>query len=959
MKTARVIASGVVASSLGEIPRILATLCASFVALVSIMFSRSPAPAPNAINLRQPSRRRIVLCLVAALSCASFTRAAEPFVETFERDIQPILDQYCYDCHGYGSDKGGVTLDGFKSAAELRDHKLWLRAMKNVRAGIMPPIDEAQPSSDEIEKLINWIKRDAFQLDPAKPDPGRVTVRRLNRVEYRNTIRDLTGVDFNTQTEFPSDDTGHGFDNIGDVLTISPMLMEKYLDAAQTIVGQAVPTQSRVVAEHPVVGRAFATVKSAAPDFLEVPAGTVVPTAAAPAEGAPVAEVAAPAKPFARPLPAVAGAALDLHYYTPVTVAATHEVKVAGRYELVVDLKTVERYVDDMFDYNRCRLIFRVDGEKVVDREFVREGEKTFKLAVERDWAPGTHELSIEIAPIGPDHIQHRLLRLRLNEVTVRGPMAPEHWVQPRDYARFFPREVPPMAAKAERRAYAEEVLGRFATKAFRRPVEAHTIARLGEIAEGIYLEPGNTFETGVAQAMVAVLAAPRFIFREEESEPLQPGQAHPNVDEYSLASRLSYFLWSTMPDEELFKLAGEGRLRANLGAQLDRMLKDPRAQQFVENFAGQWLQARDIESVAINASDIHLRENPNPAVDAARATFLRVSVIPDEKRTDADKAEFAEARKVFRAFMRTPRPQFTNELREAMREETERYFAYVILEDRSLLELVDSNYTFLNEPLAKHYDIDGVTGKEMRKVELPAGSPRGGVLTQGTVLAVTSNPTRTSPVKRGVFILEAILGTPPAPPPPNIPSLEDAASPEKLAQMSLRETMALHATNKMCASCHSRMDPLGLALENFNAMGKWRASELNQPIETSGQLITGEKFADVRDLKRILATEHRDDFYHSFAEKVMTYALGRGVDYYDVDTLDHLVEELEANGGRPSVLFRGIVESPAFQQRRHEGTLAALDAKENAVSVMGEAPVAAPTAAPETSAASARHFPN
>lgn len=922
------------------------------------MVSRSPAPALNAIHLRQPSRRRLLLCLVAVLSGAAFVRAAEPFVERFERDIQPILDQYCYDCHGYGSDKGGVTLDGFKSAAELRDHKLWLRAMKNVRAGIMPPIDEAQPSADEVEKLINWIKRDAFQLDPAKPDPGRVTVRRLNRVEYRNTIRDLTGVDFNTQTEFPSDDTGHGFDNIGDVLTISPMLMEKYLDAAQAIVTQAVPTQSRVVAEHAVVGRAFTTIRSEAPDFLAVPAGAAVAAPGAPGEEA-AAEPVAASKPFARPLPAVAGESLDLYYYTPVTIAATHEAKIAGRYELVVDLKTVERYVDDMFDYNRCRLIFRVDGEKVLEREFTREGEKTFKLAVAREWAAGSHELSIEIVPIGPDQIQHRLLRLRLNEVTVRGPLAPEHWVQPRNYARFFPREVPPMAATAERRAYAEEVLGRFAMKAFRRPVEAHTIARLGEIAEGIYLEPGNTFESGVAQAMVAVLAAPRFIFREEESEPLQPGQTHPNVDEYSLASRLSYFLWSTMPDDELFQLAAQGRLRANLGAQLDRMLKDSRAHQFVENFAGQWLQARDIESVAINAPDIYLREHPDPAVDAARETFRRVSVIPDENRTEADKAELAEARKVFRAFMRTPRPQLTNELREAMREETERYFAHVILEDRSLLELVDSNYTFLNEPLAKHYDIEGVTGKQMRKVELPSGSPRGGVLTQGTVLTVTSNPTRTSPVKRGVFILEAILGTPPAPPPPNIPSLEDAASPEKLAQMSLRETMDLHATNKMCASCHSRMDPLGLALENFNAMGKWRASELNQPIDTSGRLITGEKFADVRDLKRILATEHRDDFYHSFAEKVMTYALGRGVDYYDVDTLDHLVELLEANGGRPSVLFRGIVESPAFQQRRQEGSLAALDAKENAVGVRGASPVAAPASAAETSAAFVRQFPN
>jgi len=246
--------------------------------------------------------------------------------------------------------------------------------------------------------------------------------------------------------------------------------------------------------------------------------------------------------------------------------------------------------------------------------------------------------------------------------------------------------------------------------------------------------------------------------------------------------------------------------------------------------------------------------------------------------------------------------------------------FAYIIKEDRSLVELIESNYTFLNEDLARHYGIPGVTGKEMRKVMLPADSPRGGVLTQGTVLAVTSNPTRTSPVKRGVFILDSILGTRPPPPPPNIPALEDAASPEKLRTMTLRENLALHATNKSCASCHSRMDPLGLALENFNAMGGWRDGELNRPIDPSGKLITGETFADVRELKHILATKHLRDFYYCITEKLLTYALGRTLDYYDVETVDRLVERLEESGGRPSVLLQGIINSAPFQQRRQLG---------------------------------------
>ncbi len=850
---------------------------------------------------------------------ATTTPTTDPALTQFQEEIQPILDQYCYDCHGYGSDKGGVVLDGFSDDATLRDHKLWLRVMKNVRAKIMPPADEAQMESEELEKLVAWIKRDAFELDPGVPDPGRVTVRRLNRVEYRNTIRDLMGVDYNTKDEFPADDTGHGFDNIGDVLNISPMLMEKYIDAAQTIVERAVPMQSRVVAEKRIAGGGFAQVES-----LPLPEG-FAPGPSEPISLAAMKKGEVP-KEALRPLPQrIAGQALDLYYYTPVRVGAKHMVERAGKYQLVLDFKTVERYVDDVFDYNRCRLVFKADGETLFEQEFTRQGEKNFVLTFDRDWQPGAHELAVEIHPIGEDKPQPRLLRLRLNGVTVRGPLAEEHWVQPENYSKFFVGT--PTADEAGKRKFTRATLEKFATKAFRRPVDERTVERLVEIAEGTYSEPGTTVEAGVAQAMVAVLASPRFIFREEDVEPLQPGQAHPFVDEYSLASRLSYFLWSTMPDDELMELAGKKQLRANITAQLDRMMKHPKAEEFVRNFAGQWLQARDITTVVINSLDVYLRENPNAGFEKARETFRRLAEIPEGQRTEEDRVAMREARQAFISVVRRPRPELTDGIRQAMLQETERYFEYIIQQDRPLTELVDSNYTFLNEELAKYYEIEGVTGEEVRKVVLPPDSPRGGVLTQGTVLAVTSNPTRTSPVKRGVFILEAILGTPPAPPPPNIPALEDVASPEEIAQMSLRETMDLHARNKMCASCHSRMDPLGLALENFNAMGKWRVEEMNQPIETSGQLVTGEEFKDIRDLKRILANEHREDFYHSFAEKLLTYALGRGVEYYDVDTLDALVAQLDAAGGKPSALLRGIIESAPFQQRRQTETLHALHA--------------------------------
>ncbi len=857
--------------------------------------------------------------------------AAEPALTTFQREIQPVLQEHCYSCHGEGKHKGNVTLDGFKTDAEIKDHKLWLRVLRNTRSHIMPPADEDPLPAADIEKLAAWIKRDAFGLDPVNPDPGRVTVRRLNRVDYRNTIRDLVGVEFDTQKEFPADDTGHGFDNIGDVLTISPMLLEKYLDAAQTIISGAVPTRSLVVAEQSLEGKRFITTKMETPANLvadsaapakpvvvaTAPAAAAAPApAASPASGptAPAA-AAAPAPVFLRPAPTIEGNGLDLSYYTPAVVAAKHRVEHAGKYQVVADLRAAERYVDDQFDYNRCRMLIRVDGETMLDQEFVREGDKTYKFTYDREWQPGEHEISFEIRPLGPDREQKRLLRLRLNAVTVRGPFDEKHWVQPAKYAKYFPKPVP--ARAGARTKYARELLGDFATRAYRRPVDQPSLARLVAMADRVAAQPGSTFETGIAQAMVAVLASPRFIFREESVLPLALGQAHPWLDEYALASRLSYFLWSSMPDAELFRLAAASRLRAELPAQLNRMLADPRAAQFVRNFTGQWLQARDISNVQINNFAVFFREHPDPAIEKSQETFRRINRIAEDKRTPEEKEEFTKARAVFFSVFRAPKPQLTGSLREAMQQETEMTFAHVLKEDRSLLELLNSDYTFLNEELAKHYGIEGVTGREMRKVQLAPDSPRGGVLTQGTVLAVTSNPTRTSPVKRGVFILDAILGTPPAPPPPNIPALEDAATKEELSKMSLRETLALHAKNSLCRSCHNRMDPLGLALENFNALGMWRDREMNQPIESQGQLITGEKFANIRELKHILATGHRGDYFHNITEKLLTYALGRGLDYHDVETVDRIVARLEAADGRPSALLRGIVESAPFQQRR------------------------------------------
>jgi hypothetical protein len=853
---------------------------------------------------------RIVSSLLIACVFLS-ARAEESVLTSFKKEIEPILDQYCYDCHGYGSSKGGVTLDGFESEAALLDHGLWLRALKNVRSGIMPPKDKDQLQPEEKEAILRWIREKAFALNTAAPDPGRVTVRRLNRVEYRNTVRDLLGVDYDTQNEFPADDSGHGFDNIADVLTISPMLMEKYIDAAQAVVAAAVPTQPRVVAERMITGNKL---RSRLPEAgldqqPSAPIGAAGVAGAESAAGGPMKTALKPQK------GTVHNTSLDLLYYFPARVGHTFDVAHAGKYQVVVDLRSIEKYVDNLFDYNKCLLIIRDGDEVLLEQEFVREGNRSYEFKFDRDWSAGEHAVTFEIKPLTFDVAQHRLLRIRLNRLTLRGPMSEEHWVKPARYAEFFPGEVP--RDRAHQAQYARTVLERFAGRAFRRPAPVEVVDRLVELALQVSAQPGITFEAGVAQAMVAVLSSPRFLFREAGLEPLRAGEVYPRIDEYSLATRLSYFLWSSTPDEELLRLAAEGRLRDNLKQQVSRLLNDGRSKEFIRNFTGQWLQARDIATVPIDALNVFLRENPNPELEKARATFRRLVQIDESKRTPEQNAEFAEARKTFLAFVRQPRPQLTEELREAMRMETEMLFEYVLREERSMLELINADYAHLNEDLAKHYGIPGVAGREMRKVQLPPDSPRGGVLTQGTVLTVTSNPTRTSPVKRGVFILDNILGTPPAPPPPNIPSLEDAASEEELKKLSLRETLALHAKNSMCSSCHSRMDPLGLALENFNAMGGWREKEQNAAIDPSGELITGEKFKDVRELKHVLVTDHRHDFYHCMTEKLMIYALGRGLEYYDVTTLDQIVHRLEQDGGKLTTLITSIIDSAPFQRSR------------------------------------------
>ncbi len=798
------------------------------------------------LELHQRLVRLTVVGLVGWMVANSPIRAGEVAAKMrFSDQVRPILEQYCYGCHGMGSKKGGVSLDTFADdAAAVGVPELWHSVLKNVRTGIMPPPGKPKPSAVDFKTLEQWIKRDAFRADSNEPDPGRVTLRRLNRVEYRNTIRDLMGIDFRTDEEFPADDSGYGFDNIGDVLTISPLLLEKYVQAAEVIVAKAVPTVSWAVPVRVMTGSEFRGDNGARGERMT--------------------------------------------YYKEAKVAQTYKAKHDGTYRLNVEIE-----VDGNFDPEpgKCRFRFAADDRELISEEFLWHDNQTFKYEFTHNWKAGDHRLVFDLTPLSPPDKKRTKLDMMVHAVTVTGPTEREHRERPKNWDRFFWQEDPGTAEG--RHHYARAILRKFATMAFRRPVDERVLDRLVTIAQANLQQAGKTVEEGVGPAMVVVLASPRFLFRLEGAEPIANGKEIAPLDEYSLASRLSYFLWSTMPDDELIRLAARGELRKDLSAQVKRMLADARSQALVENFTGQWLEVRDVQHFPIQAR-----------------TILRNDGLP--RKTDAE----------------------VGTLRRLMKRETEMVFAHVLREDRSVLEFLDSDYTFANEALAKHYGIPDVKGSDFRRVRLAENSPRGGLLTQAAVLMITSNPNRTSPVKRGQFILENFLGSPTPPPPPDIPPLEEVRRGIKGHEPTVREVMAIHRTNALCASCHARMDPLGLALENFNALGMWRETERKQPIDASGELLSGQAFKNVRDLKKILKGDLRRDFYRCLTEKLLTYALGRGLDYHDVETVDQIIARLERNDGRFSAVLMGIIESSPFQKRRVAPAVIASSSAPNATHI-------------------------
>lgn len=755
-------------------------------------------------------------------------------VKEFKDEIEPLLQDYCYDCHGDGAKKGDISMDSYEALADhFKDHHLWLRIWTNVRTQLMPPADEKfQPEEEEREQLAAWIEKRIFKIDPENPDPGRVTIRRLNREEYRNTVEDLVGVRYDVRDNFPPDDTGFGFDTIGDVLTLSPLLLEKYLTASEEIALAAMPIGA---------GKAKPLVLNGG-DFTE------------------------PGKRNQT--------ARNMEAEIEHTVRAERNLPVSGTYEL--DLAyAIQR--QGLPKGHTATWRFLVDGKEVEKREIRWDRPQAEPIKKKFEFEAGRRRFEFHIKPETPSEDPEKKMGVQLTKFELKLPGGEDWNLYPETTQRILFKGLPPKGAE-ERKAYMREVVERFATKAFRRPVPESTLDRLVALALAKTGEKDARFVDGVRFAVTAVLTSPSFLYRSEiQPEPDNPGKVVP-VDQYALASRLSYFLWSSAPDDELTKLAGEGKLRENLRAQVDRMVADPKANRMVANFVGQWLQARDLEGISIDVRRI-LRER---------------------NRREADRV-------------------FNSLTRRDMGVETELFFAHVLRENRPLMELLTANYSFLNDRLARFYKVPDVRGRNFRRVEFgEEHTGRGGILGQGTFLIVTSNPTRTSPVKRGLFVLDNILGTPAPPAPPDVPELEEVR--KEARGSTMRELMELHREKALCKSCHARMDPIGLALENFNALGQWRTEERGKPIETEGKLITGESFTNVAELKTILGTSRKQDFYRCLTEKMLTYALGRGVEYYDAPTVDRILKGLHTGNGGLKDLIYGIVESVPFQKRRGDG---------------------------------------
>ncbi|HEX7860008.1 MAG TPA: DUF1592 domain-containing protein [Verrucomicrobiae bacterium] len=771
--------------------------------------------------------RRCVFAL--ALWIAVFTgTAAEPAA------LQ-VVKKYCFDCHDSDVQKGDLNLEQFTGNGIGEHFAVWEKVVRKMNARQMPPFGKSRPD----EKTYNQTVRELSELLDAaaakNPNPGRTeTFRRLTRTEYENAIRDLLAVEIDAAALLPKDESSHGFDNVT-VGTLSPTLLDRYITAGQKISALAIGAPR----------------KKPGGDTYRIPADV---TQEDHVEGLPI---------------GTRGGTLIHHtfpndgeYEVQIRLARDRNEEIEGlngKYELEV-----------LVDGERIEL-FTVAPPKDKDYESVDRG-----LKVRVPMKAGLHELGVTFLkhssallerkrqPYAAAFNMHRHPRLSpaIYQVSIVGPYNAKAAGDTESRRKVF-IALPKGADEEE--ACAQMIISRLMRRAYRRPVTKEDVDR----GVAFYKESragGESFDAGIETALSSILVSPEFLFRVEEDPYEVPANTVYRVPDLQLASRLSFFLWSSIPDEELLALAERGELSKPkvLEAQVRRMLADSRARSLASNFADQWLYLRNLDSLT-----------------------------PD-----------------VRLF-----PDFDDNLREAFRRETEMFFENILAEDRSVLELLKADYSYLNERLAKHYGISGVYGSHFRKVAVTPEMRRGGLLRHGSVLSVTSYATRTSPVIRGHWILGNLLGSPPPPPPPDTPALKEKTI---SARLSFRERLAEHRANPACASCHDIMDPVGFALENFDALGRWREYEDGLPVDASGGFPDGSKFVGVDALEEALV-KRPDLFVGTLAEKLLTFALGRGIETYDAPAVRKIVRDAAGDDFKFSAVIMGVVNSTPFTMRKTE----------------------------------------
>ena len=831
-----------------------------FVCTAVIAFAQQArqADVPREAGAVEPAMRPASLAVASA--------------EGFERVVKPFVAANCISCHGNETQKHDLNLESFTSSDTLiADRERWDEVVVKLRDREMPPADEPQPAEHQRQAVAEWIARELARIDRlTPPNPGRVTARRLNRAEYNNTVRDLLGVDMHPADDFPQDDSGYGFDNIADVLSLPPVLMEKYLSAGERLARVALfgpPAMAPTLVRLRSDGRRAGDARTVPAEYDVT--GLSLPNAFHSPYRVPV---------TAEYIIKVSLGGVRPAHSEPVTFALwVDEREVAAR---AFDAETAASFADDRQDFGGQVLEFRVP---------LTAGEHSLAVAIPRIYEglplrysglnpsrrpdPPAKEFS---APPGatPERIAQMRKRfdekadeieklplngVRVSAVDVGGPYAQVTEPSPASTSSIYTCG---HRGGGHQPWCAARIMTDLARRAFRRPVAASEVAKYTALVRRAQQDE-SSFEEGLAVGIQALLVSPDFLFRIERNRAgLRAASAQP-ITQHELATRLSYFLWASMPDETLRRVADNGTLRAPgvLAAQVRRMLRDPRATALADQFAGQWLQFRALESVTRN-----------------RDRF----------------------------------PDFEDYLRRSMRRETEMFVNHVVREDRSILDFLEARYSFMNERLARHYGIAGVSGPEFRRVDL-SGTPRAGVLTQGSVLTVSSYATRTSPVLRGKWILENLLDSAPPPPPADVPNLEESTIG---ATMSMRQQLEAHRKNPTCASCHRRMDPLGFGLENFDAVGAWRTVDGNFPVDATGRLPGGDLFNGPEELRVVLSGE-RDVFARCLTTKLLTYALGRGLERYDSRTVKEIAGRLPASQYKFSALVLEIVNSLPFQSRQ------------------------------------------